>query len=71
MVKTTRKPNSYRSCIKQKPTGTQVSHIPSISHIIESDDEDIIQHLEEEASNTMLSNIFDEGSSDSRSEDDI
>ena len=45
--------------------------MPSISHIIESDDEDIIQHLEEEASNTMLSNIFDEGSSDSDSEDDI
>ena len=41
------------------------------SHIIESDDEDIIQHLEEEASNAVLTNIFGEESSDSDSEDDI
>ena len=37
-----------------------VSRVPSSSHIIESDDEDIMQHLEEEVSNAILTNIFDE-----------
>ena len=64
-------PNSYRSCTKQISTGTQVSHIWSSSHIIDSDDKDIIQHLEEEASNAILTNIFGEESRDSDSEDDI
>ena len=60
-----KKPNSYRSCTKQISTGTKVSQVPSSSHIIESDDKDIIQHLEEEASNTILTNIFSEESSGS------
>ena len=66
-----KKPNRYRSSTKQKSTSTQVSQISSIRHIIESDDEDIIQHLEEEESNAILTNIFDEESSDSDSEDYI
>ena len=41
------------------------------SHIIESDDEDITRHLEKEAGNAILTNIFGEKSSDSDSEDDI
>ena len=65
-----KKPNSYCSCTKQI-TVTQVSQVPSSSHIIESDNKDIIQHLEEEASNAILTNIFGEESSDSDSEDDI
>ena len=71
LSKRQKKPNSYRSCTKQISTGTQVSQVPSSSHIIESDDKDIMQHLEEEASNAILTNIFGEESSDSNSEDDI
>ena len=66
-----KKQNSYCCCIKQTSTGTQVSQVPSSSHIIESDDEDIIQHLEEEASNAILTNIFGEESSHLDSGDDI
>ena len=71
LSKQKKKPNSYCSCTKQISTGTLVSQVPSSSHIIESDNEDIIQHLEEEASNVILTNIFGEESSDSDSEDDI
>ena len=67
----TKKPNSYCSCTKQISTGAQESQVPSSCHIIESDDKDIIQHLQEEASNAILTNIFGKESSDSDSEDDI
>ena len=63
-----KRPNSYRSCTKQISTGTQVSQVPSISQVIEIDDEDIIQHAEKEASNAILTNIFGEKSSDSGNE---
>ena len=66
-----KKANSYCSFTKQISTGTQVSQVPPSSHTIESDDEDIIKHLEEEASNAILTNIFSEESSDSDSEDGI
>ena len=49
----TKKAKQYCSCTKQISTGTQVSQVPSSNHIIESDDEDIIQHLEEKASNAI------------------
>ena len=32
-----KKPNSYRRCARQISLGTQVSQVPSSSHIIESD----------------------------------
>ena len=60
----TKKAKQYRSCTKQISTGTQVSQVPSSNHIIESDDEDIIQHLEEKASNAILINNFGEECSD-------
>ena len=65
-----KKPNSYYSCTKQI-TGTQVSQVPSSSHIIESDNKDIIQHVEKELSNVILFNIFGEESSDWDSDSDI
>ena len=71
ILESTKRQKKSRSCTKQISTGTQVSQVPSSSHIIESDNKDIIQHLEEEASNAILTNIFGEESSDSDSEDDI
>ena len=65
-----KKPNSYCSCTKQI-TVTQVSQVPSSSHIIESDNKDIIQHVEKELSNVILFNIFGEESSDWDSDGDI
>ena len=59
-----KKPNNYRSCARQISLGTQVSQVPSSSHIIESDDENILQHLEDEVSNAILTIIFGEESSD-------
>ena len=65
-----KKPNSYCSCTKQI-TVTEVSQVPSSSHIIESDNKDIIQHVEKELSNVILFNIFGEESSDWDSDGDI
>ena len=65
-----KKPNSYCSCTKQI-TVTQVSQVPSSSHIIESDNKDIIQHVEKELSNVILFNIFGEESGDWDSDGDI
>ena len=48
-----------------------MSQVPSSSHIIESDEEDITQHLQEETSSAILTNIFGEERSDLDSEDDI
>ena len=50
--------------------GHKVFFFPSSSHIIEKNYEDIMQHLEEEASSDILTNIFDEERSDSDSQDD-
>ena len=47
----------------------QVSQVPSGSHIIESDEDAIIQYQEKETSNAILTNIF--GEDDLDSEDDI
>ena len=63
-----KKPNSYRSWTKQISKGTQLSQVPSISQIIEIDDQDIIQYAEKEASNAILTNIFGKESSDSGNE---
>ena len=66
-----KKSHSYRSCAKQISADTQVSQFPPSSHITESDNKDIIQHLEEKVSNAILTNIFGEESSDLDSEDNI
>ena len=52
-----KKPNSYRSCTKQRLASTQVTQVPSSCHFIESDDKDIKQDLVEEASNAISTNI--------------